>query len=246
MKQQWALNVVRNKRAKLSLKQCGLKFKAMCWNLWSWVQALCPASHWICSCLPPYQLLSCTLYRANWSASYQLGFKYHVFSQFLFPICLCFSGENPHLGRGQLSIRFITYSVHMKKESVDRELSDILNKYPFVCTVYIQFIQLQTCQARQTKLACYDCQSENSLLVNLLQSQVYNYLKKNILPAKATIFVISPTLTSCLIMRTCSWVSCNLSEIDLWGKRLFLRFLSHSQRVAADRLHSMLRLKILL
>ena len=63
-------------------------------------------------------------------------------------------------------------------KTVDRELSDILNKYPFVCTVYIQFIQLQTCQARQTKLACYDCQSENSLLVNLLQSQVYNYLKK--------------------------------------------------------------------
>ena len=179
-------NVVRNKRVKLSLKQCGLKFKAMCWNLWSWVQALCPTSHWICSCLPPYQFLSCTLYRANWSASYQLGFKYHVFSKFLFPICLCFFRWKSPFGERSIKYTFhyilCTYEWRKFKNfiqiilwrRVDRELSDILNKYPFVCTVYIQFIQLQTCQARQTKLACYDCQSENSLLVNLLQSQVYN------------------------------------------------------------------------
>ena len=147
------------------MKQCGLKFKAMCWNLWSWVQALWPTSHWICSCLPPYQFLSCTLYRANLSASYQLGFKYHVFSQIIFVsnLFVFFRWKSPF---GERSIKYTfnlgTYEERKFKNfiqiilwrRVDRELSNILNKCPFVCTVYIQFIQLQTCQARQTKLAC--------------------------------------------------------------------------------------------
>ena len=60
------------------------------------------------------------------------------------------------------------------------------------------------------------------------RARYLNIYKKTILPANATIFMISPTLTSCLIMRTCSWVSCSLSKDDLWGKKLFLRFLSHS------------------
>ena len=49
--EKYSSNVVRNKRAKLSLKQCGQEFKEMCWILWCEVLALHHASHWICSCL---------------------------------------------------------------------------------------------------------------------------------------------------------------------------------------------------
>ena len=46
------------------------------------------------------------------------------FSQLFFLICLYISGENPHLGSGQLSINYIIYSLHIKKES-----SGILSRY---------------------------------------------------------------------------------------------------------------------
>ena len=46
------------------------------------------------------------------------------FSQLFFLICLYLSGENPHLGSGQLSINYIIYSLHIKKES-----SGILSRY---------------------------------------------------------------------------------------------------------------------
>lgn len=57
---------------------------------WSSVQAFYPVFHWICSWLPQVQLLCCTLYIANWTASYQLGilnilfmFVYNVYLQFV-------------------------------------------------------------------------------------------------------------------------------------------------------------------
>lgn len=83
------------------------------------------------------------------------------FSQLFFLICLYLSGENPHLGSGQLSINYIIIIFFAHKERkfrnfiqilfiVDREFSDILNKHNFVC---IQFRQSQTYQAMWTKIA---------------------------------------------------------------------------------------------
>lgn len=57
-------------------------------NWWSQVQGLHLATHWVCSCFPCVQLLCCTLYIANWSASCQLRFLkimflYNVWVQFV-------------------------------------------------------------------------------------------------------------------------------------------------------------------
>lgn len=48
---------------------------------------------------------------------------------------------------------------------------------------------------------------------------VHRYSVCVTVPANATIFMISPDLTSCLMIRTCSCVSCSLSVADLNGKK---------------------------
>ena len=55
---------------------------------WSRVQALHPATHWICSQLPPLKLFGYALYTANWYTSIQLGcFIHYVCMKFLRPVC---------------------------------------------------------------------------------------------------------------------------------------------------------------
>ena len=78
-------------------------------------QALHSAPHWICSQFPLNQLLCCTFYIANWSASCQLGFFNTVI-----PVCL-FGPEKPRQGRGQLSTHNCCHHVFLiRSESVVR------------------------------------------------------------------------------------------------------------------------------
>ena len=49
----------------------------------------------------------------------------------------------------------------------------------------------------------------------MLQTVGIPYKLFKTIPAKATILMSSPSLTSCLIIRTCSWVSWSLSVPDL-------------------------------
>ena len=55
--------------------------------------------------------------------------------------------------------------------------------------------------------------------VSLIDVHRYSVCVHVTVPANATIFMISPDLTSCLMIRTCSCVSCNLSAADLNGKK---------------------------
>lgn len=75
----------------------------------TWVQAPHAAFHWIYRQFFQVQLPGCALYKANWSASCQLGFKtLHLFITFA---CMC--PEKPHQEEQPINIHTVHTLSHI-------------------------------------------------------------------------------------------------------------------------------------